>query len=173
MKKILLVVAILTMSQIQLFATAEHETKPYVGSAEFERLKSLAGTWKGTMTEMNGTNLETTVEYSVTSNGSVVVEKLFAGSPQEMISIYYDKNGKPSMTHYCGIGNQPQMNLISSSEKELKFDFSPASPVDAAKDAHMHSLTLSLNGNDKLVQTWEFFQAGSKSGQCTVTLARQ
>ena len=173
MKKVLfLVLSILVIANASLFATADYQMKPHVGSADFERLKALAGTWKGTTTEMNGVKSDATVEYSVTSNGNAVVEKLFPGTPQEMVSIYYDNNGKPSMTHYCGIGNRPQMNLASSNEQEMKFDFSSTSDIDAAKNAHMHSLTLAFDGKDKLVQHWTFFQNGAEAGSTVITLTR-
>ena len=119
-KVILLTLLVLPLCQ-PLFATADHNLKPYVGSSELERLKSLTGIWKGTSAEEDGTKHDANVEYSVTSNGSVVVEKLFSGTPHEMISVYHDVNGKLSMTHYCAIGNQPEMALTSSTEKEMDF----------------------------------------------------
>ncbi len=173
MKKILLLIlSILMIASTSLFATLEHDMKPYTGSAEFERLKALSGTWKGT-SEMEGVKHDAAVQYYVTSNGSAVVEKLFPGTPHEMISVYYDKNGKPSMTHYCGLGNQPQMDLVSSNAQEMKFDFSPSSSVDATKEAHMHSLTLKFDGNDKLIHDWKFFKDGSGSGDTIITLTRE
>ena len=83
---------------------ADHKMPPpYVGSKEQETLKKLAGTWEGTETMMGKTDAAG-AEYSVTSNGSVVVEKLFPETPNEMITVYYDETGKLAMTHYCAIG---------------------------------------------------------------------
>ena len=172
MKKLLLTLSLLLISNSYVFPSAEHDLKPYVGSAEFERLKALTGVWKGASFEDDGTKLDANVEYSVTSNGSVVVEKLFTGTPHEMISVYHDKNGKLSMTHYCAIGNQPEMDLVSSNEKEMKFDFSSSNSIDPSKENHMHSLTLGFDGNDKLVQNWKYFKAGAEAGGTTLTLTR-
>ena len=173
MKKVLFfALSMLIVANTYLFATSGYEIKPHVGSADFDRLKALAGTWKGTSIEMNGVKSDAAVEDSVTSNGSAVVEKLFSGTPHEMVTIYYDQKGKPSMTHYCAIGNRPQMNLASSSATEMKFDFSQTSAIDPAKEDHMHSLTLTFDGKDKLVQTWKFFKNGAEAGSTVIALAR-
>ena len=173
MRKILLyLLAVLTLNQFCLFASPKHEMPPaYVGSPEFERLKGLTGVWKGS-SEMDDEKHEATVEYYVTSNGSAVVEKLFPGTPHEMISVYHDKKGKLAMTHYCGFGNQPQLDLVSSNEKEMKFDFSNSNDIDPAKEDHMHSLTLTFDGKDKLVQNWGCMKGGADAGKTVIVLAR-
>ncbi len=174
MKKVLLLVlASLVLTNTYLFATTDYEMKPYTGSAEFERLKSLAGTWKGTTTEPDGKKWEGTVEYAVTSNGSAVTEKLFAGTPHEMVSVYHDTKGKLSMTHYCGLGNRPELSLVSSTDNEMQFVFSNPSEIDPAKEMHMHSLKLTFDGKDKLVQDWKLFKDGSDAGDTVISLSRQ
>ncbi len=174
MKKVLwFVLLFLVINHTYLFATSGYEMKSYVGSAEFERLKGLAGTWKGTSTEMNGEKWDGTVEYSVTSNGSAVVEKLFAGTPHEMVSVYYDNNGKAVMTHYCGLGNRPQLGLVSSNDHEMQFVFSNANEIDPAKEMHMHALKLTFDGKDKLVQDWKLFKDGAEAGDTIIALTRQ
>src|SRR3954467_2783963 len=72
--------------------------KNYKGSPEFERMKALAGTWKG-KTDMGQGPIEMTVEYRVISGGSAVEERIFAGTPKEMVTMYHDKNGKLALTH--------------------------------------------------------------------------
>ena len=156
-----------------VFASAEHEVKPYVGSLEFERLKSLAGVWQGKMAESDGKESDASVEYSVSSNGSIVVEKLFPGTPHEMVSIYRDKKSKVAFTHYCSLGNQPEMDLVSSSDTEMKFDFSTSNIIDPAKEDHMHSLTLNFDGNDKLIQNWKYYKEGAEAGGTVIELTRQ
>src|SRR5437868_1614896 len=80
--------------------------KPFKGSPEFDRMKSLAGTWKG-IVDMGQGPVDMTVEYRVVSGGSVVEERLFAGTPKEMVTMYHDRKGKLALTHYCMLGNQP------------------------------------------------------------------
>src|SRR6266576_2286636 len=66
--------------------------KPYKGSAEFERLKSLVGTWKG-KADMGQGPTEMTVEYRLVAGGSAIEERIFPGTPKEMVTMYNAKEG--------------------------------------------------------------------------------
>ena len=139
---------------------------PKPGSAEFEKMKTLAGTWKGTATEMDGKTEVTEIDYKVTSNGSVVVETLFPGTPKEMVSVYHDdENGKLSMTHYCALGNQPQLDLKRSEAEKIELELSPKSNLAGAQ--HMHAVNLSFEGG-MLTQSWTGVDASGKAGSPTV-----
>src|SRR6266850_6525111 len=94
--------------------------KNYKGSPEFERMKALVGTWKG-KADMGQGPMEMTVEYRIISGGSAIEERIFAGTPKEMVTMYHDKGGKLALTHYCMLRNQPAMRLKSSDKKTLKF----------------------------------------------------
>src|SRR3974390_2628003 len=73
--------------------------------AEFDKVKGLVGTWKGTAAHMEGDKaMEVTNTFELTSNGSAILEKVCAGSPHEMISMYCAEDGKLTMTHYCSVG---------------------------------------------------------------------
>src|SRR3989449_7075637 len=109
--------------------TAAQPDKPYQGSAEFERMKTLVGTWKG-KADMGQGPMEFTVEYRLISGGSAIEERIFAGTPKEMVTMYYDKNGKLALTHYCMLANQPGMLLKSSDSKTLQFDFDASCGLD-------------------------------------------
>ncbi len=115
---------------------------PIQGSAELQKLKSFAGEWSGKHKE-GDQEMDAVVTYEVTSNGSAVVEKLLSGTPHEMVTIYYDdKNGKLAMTHFCAIGNHPQMSLTSTKDNQFDFVFSERSDLDPATDDHMHAFSL-------------------------------
>ena len=60
---------------------------------------------------MDGKEVPVSVTYETSSNGSIVVETLFPGTPHEMVSVYYDENGKFGMTHYCAM-EQPASSDI-------------------------------------------------------------
>ncbi len=134
---------------------------PYVGSPELELLKGLAGGWV-----MAGAQ-ETTLaaEYRVAANGSVVVERSFPDTPQEMISVYYDRGGKLSMTHYCALANQPQMSLTSSGEGVLTFELVKGS-LESEEMPHMNAVSIAFDGGDEMSQTWSMFPG---AGQETKT----
>jgi len=152
-------------------AAEQHQMKPYQGTPEFEKIKTLVGTWKGTHV-MGQTENETTVEYTVTSNGSAVVEKLSPGTPHEMISVYHDRGNKLSMTHYCGLANQPELDLVSSDANQIKFDFAARSNIDAAKEWHMHALTLTFDDQNKMTHNWSQYKDGKPAEITTITLMR-
>jgi hypothetical protein len=171
MKKILFVsLTMLSLMVSVVFANADHMNMPaYEGSAEFQKIKALAGHWEGTSkTEEGAQGEKVTVDYAVTSNGSAVVEKLFPGTPQEMVSVYTDYKGKLSMMHYCMLGNQPKMDMVSSNEKEIYLNFSPDNKIDPLKEMHMHSLKIAWNEDGSITQEWMNYNEGKPAEKPTV-----
>ena len=78
----------------------------YKGSPEFERMKTLVGSWKG-KADMGQGPMEFAVEYRLVSGGSAIEERIFAGTPKEMVTMYYDDRGKLRLTHFCMLANRP------------------------------------------------------------------
>jgi len=89
--------------------------------------------------------VDLTLEYRLLAGGSVLEERCFAGTPNEMVTMYYDQDGKLAMKHYCVFGNRPGMLLKSSDSKTIAFDFDPTCGIDPAKESHMHALTITFN----------------------------
>jgi hypothetical protein len=110
---------------------------PYKGSAAFERMKSLVGKWSAESPEMGKMN----TEFRLIAGDSVIEEHFAKGTPMEMLSTYYDVNGKLTMTHYCMLRNQPRMKLAKSTENSLTFDLAPTPGLNPSKDKHMHGAT--------------------------------
>jgi hypothetical protein len=146
----------------------KHEATQYTGSKEFERIKSLAGTWTGSSSKGE----KISVRYEVTSGGSAVVETLFPGAPHEMVSVYDDEGGKLSMTHYCMLKSHPNMTLKSADENSINLDFAGDSVFDAAKEPHMHSLSISFKDKDNMIQEWTMYENGKEKEIATFTLSR-
>ena len=145
---------------------------PYVGSKEFEQMKKLAGTWEGS--EQMGENpTPASAVYEVTSNGSVVLERLFPGTSHEMVTTYYDQDGKLAMTHYCAVGNRPVMELKSATDNQINLSFSSESDIDANTEGHMHDLTIDFVNDKQIVQHWTMFEEGKKTSDTTITLSRK
>src|SRR5437868_7105013 len=108
MKK-LMFASVLFVLAAPAFAGDHEHMKPVASMPkEFDSLKTLAGTWEGTGM-MDGKEQAVTVVYEVTSGGSILVERLMPGTPGEMISVYHRDGKTLSMTHYCALGNQPEM----------------------------------------------------------------
>jgi len=141
----------------------EAPMKPYVGSVELEQIKKLEGHWEGTTTEMAPDPdhpMTVTVDYHVSSGGSIVQETLFAGTPHEMLTVYSDENGKLAATHYCMLHNQPHMTLRPAGAGEIALEVQGRSGRVDLKSPHMHALTLDLSIPGKLVQKWTSYEGG-------------
>jgi hypothetical protein len=145
--------------------------KPAPASPEFERLKTLVGTWRG-KTDMGQGPIEMTVQYRLLAAGSVLEERLFPGTPHEMVTMYYDKEGKLSLTHYCVLGNRPAMALKSSDANTLKFDFDSCCGIDPAKESHMHAMTIHFDDADTITTGCKAIMNGQESPEHATTLKR-
>jgi hypothetical protein len=150
----------------------EGKGAPYSGSRGYEHMKQLVGVWEGT-SNMGKEGEKIRVEYHLTAGGSAIVETLFPGTPEEMISVYYDDNkGRLSMTHYCMLQNRPSMKLQKGSADRLDFVFSKGSGIDPKKDAHMHALSISFVDKNHVVENWTLFEGGKEKEVTKLNLSR-
>ena len=140
-------------------------------SAEFERLKGLVGTWKGT-TDMGQGLVEMTVNYRLLAGGTVLEERVFEGTPNEMVTMYYEQNGKLALTHYCIMGNRPGMLLRSSNDKSLTFDFDATCGIDPSKESHMHGMTITFDEPDTITTSCKAVMGGKEMEPHPTTLKR-
>jgi hypothetical protein len=128
-------------------------------AAAFERLKTLVGAWQGSHTTADGPAMA--VEYGLTGNGTALVERLFAGTPHEMLSVYYMDGSELVLSHYCAMGNQPRMKLVAGGkEGELRFDFAGGSNVDPATSAHIHGGRFAIHASDRFDADWIVWSGG-------------
>jgi hypothetical protein len=143
------------MTASAAYAGSDHENPQPKISPELARMQTLKGEWEGTMTDCNTKEPKPVkARYGVTSAGAAVVETLFPGTEMEMVSVYYDRKGKLAMTHYCMIGNQPELDLVKSTDKELVLDFAKRSTINPKKEHHMHALTLEFVDTDHIQAHW-------------------
>ncbi|HMJ91401.1 MAG TPA: hypothetical protein VK530_16385 [Candidatus Acidoferrum sp.] len=145
--------------------------KPKAGSPEFERMKTMAGTWKGTV-DMGQGPVEMVSQYRLLAGGTVLEEKCFAGTPNEMTTMYYDKDGKLALTHYCVMGNRPGMLLKSSDAKTLTFEFDKTCGINPKKESHMHALTISFDDSDTVTASCKAFMDGKEMEQKPTIMKR-
>jgi hypothetical protein len=151
--------------------TSKDTAKPQSDSTEFERMKSLVGTWTG-KTDMGKGPEEITVKYRLLAGGSVLEERVFEGTPNEMVSMYYDQGGKLAMTHYCMFGNRPGMLLKSSDATTIKFDFDATCGINPKKESHMHALTIKFDDANTITTTCKGFMDGKEMPEHPTTLKR-
>jgi hypothetical protein len=170
MKKHLIIASILCLTAFGPALAAE-QAAAHKNSPELEKMKALAGTWTGTVDMGQGSH-EMTVEYHVLSGGSVVEERILKGTPHEMVTMYYDQQGKLALTHYCMLGNRPGMVMKSADAKTIHFDFDATCGVDGKTEMHMHSLAITFDGPDSITQDWKLFEDGKAKDDHPFTLKR-
>ena len=154
-----------------LGVTADEPVNPRQNSPEFERMKTLIGAWKG-KTDMGQGPIDITIQYRLLAGGSVLEERVFSGTPNEMITMYFDQGGKLALTHYCMFGNRPGMLLKSSDDKTLKFDFDATCGINPAKESHMHALTITFDDADTITTSCKAFIDGKEMAEHPATLKR-
>jgi hypothetical protein len=150
---------------------AENLPKPPPSSPEFERMKTLVGTWKGTV-DMGQGPIEMVSQYRLLAGGTVLEEKVFAGTPNEMTTMYFDKNGQLALTHYCVLGNRPGMLLKSADAKTLKFEFDKSCGINPKKESHMHSLTLRFDDAETLTANCKAIMDGKEMPEKPTVMKR-
>jgi hypothetical protein len=164
--------AILTLTlSTGLWCSAAEQAPQKPGSAEFERLKSLVGTWKG-KADMGQGPIEMTVQYRLLAGGTVLEERVFQGTPNEMVTMYYEQGGKLALTHYCIMGNRPGMLLKSSDQKSITFDFDSTCGIDPTKESHMHGMTITFDNPDTITTSCKAFMGGKEMESHATTLKR-
>lgn len=141
------------------------------GSPEFERMKTLVGTWNG-RTDMGQGPIDISLQFRLLAGGSVLEERCFAGTPNEMVTMYYDQNGRLAMTHYCMFGNRPAMLLKSSDAKSIKLDFDPTCGIDPGKESHMHAVTITFDDANTITTSCKAILDGKAAPEKPTTLKR-
>jgi len=158
---------------VLLLASAPEQKKPTAAQAQLEKLKALAGTWKGKGGEAGGQSFDAVITYKVTGGGSALVETIGPGTEHEMVSVYHLDGEKLLLTHYCAAGNQPTMRAVKSGAADvIAFDFLRGSNMKPA-DMHMHSVRIRIAGEDQLVSEWTSWQGGKAASTMRFELARQ
>ncbi len=154
---------VLGIVNVALFVVASAAFAPDKTKSEeaFERLASLKGEWKG---KING--VDTTLIYTLTANGSALMEECRPGEGPEMITMFTLDGDHLIATHYCSAKNQPQMatSTITDAQKPLAFSLVRVSGLKSADDWHNTGLTVIQEDNDHLTQEWSY-QFKGKTGK--------
>jgi hypothetical protein len=158
---------------VALSAFAHEHPTPSIPKDLETMKKSLVGTWEG-MSKMGEEKEQAiSVVYEVTSGGTAITERLFPGTPHEMISVYHKDGDTVSMTHFCAFGNAPQMKLKKFDGKVMAFEMTKALGVSSMKEPHMHAVTLTLTDPDTLKQEWVNYMDGKKADVTVLTFKRK
>jgi hypothetical protein len=151
---------------------AEEPGKTKIGSPEFERMKTLVGTWSG-KTDMGQGPVDIKITYRLIAAGTVLEERIAPGTPMEMLTMYYDKVGKLAATHYCVMGNRPEMALRTADAKSITLDFDASCcAIDPTKESHMHGMTILFDDADTITTKCKAIMDGKEAPDHSMTLKR-
>jgi hypothetical protein len=153
--------------------SSAHEMPTAKTAPDFDKVKKLEGHWEGT-SKMGG-DKETAVnaDYSITSNGSAILEKFATGTPHEMVSVYTSEGKNVTMTHYCAFGNHPKMKLKKADDNTLLFEMAGTDGISSAKEPHMHSLLVTFKSPTEMTEEWTSYENGKKKETSLFTFAKK
>ena len=124
-------------------------------AAIFEKFKALDGRWVQMQAENSVMEPGTPVVYETTAAGSAVVETVFPGSDHEMVTVYTLDRGRPKLTHYCAMQNQPTMWASPApSDDRISFEATSLGNSASMNEAHMHWAEFHFVSPDRLDATW-------------------
>lgn len=147
------------------------ESEKVKSSPAFEKLRSLAGTWKGK--DESGNPVKAT--YKIVSAGSVVMETLEMGKEDEtMITMYHPDGDVVMLTHYCSMGNQPRMKAadLSRDGKTLQFKYVDATNLASPDQNRMHDLKVTFKDPSHFSQEWVMLMEGKTEHHSTFEYER-
>lgn len=140
------------------------------GSEALKKVKALEGSWQG-LAETTGSFQDVRAEYKIISNGSAVMETLFAGTPEETVSIYYDGEKALYVTHYSSHGSRPVLKFNAEGEM-IRFEFIESAGIDPAKDFHLNSLEMTFVRPDAMIQERSYHRNGEPAYDTIIRLER-
>ncbi len=127
---------------------------------EFDKIKSLAGSWEGKGPDGGSVYLN----YKVVSGGTAVMESITEGPGNQMLTLYYLDGDHLMMTHYCSAGNQPRMRAEDSGGRTsvIKFTFVDATNLSGPDAGHMHAHSIFWRDADHITQQWTWREKGQE-----------
>jgi len=157
--RFLLSVVLLSLSTVA-FAQSAATAAPSEAQKSFDRLKTLAGTWEGTLKtdpptpEVDGKHALATLR--VTSMGNAIVHEMkIDGREDDPITMLYMDNDRLTLVHYCDAGNRPRMIARPSPDgKTVEFDFADVS--GSTQYGHMHHAMFTAVDANHHTEDWVF-----------------
>jgi hypothetical protein len=134
---------------------------PAPKNAQFDKVKSLVGTW--VKADDNGKPTDEVISViKSTAGGSAIEETVFPGTAMEMVSVYTVDGDDLYMTHYCILGNQPKLKADPKAPaNQLKWIFVGGGNLDVKKDKHMHGGTLTIVDKNHIEMNGEGWENGA------------
>lgn len=142
---------------------ADERAAPKAANPGFERLKSLAGTWR--MKDEKGHVMR--VEYELVAGGTALMESLEPAGEPLMVTIYHPDGVNVLMTHYCDVGNEPRMRAENpgADAKTIAFRYVDCANLATPTEGRMHDLDITFEDANHMTQVWTWKGADKTSSE--------
>lgn len=172
MKPIWFALTVILMS-FSAAALAQHEhasapapPEPSEAQKSFETLKTLAGSWEGTLTpvpavkDFSGAPVKVVIR--VTSRGNALMHEMtIAGLPDDPITMLYLDGERLMLTHYCDAGNRPRMAAKTGPDgKTVTFEVLDIS--GSTQRGHMADAVFTILDANHHIEEWTSYFPGGK-----------
>jgi hypothetical protein len=142
----------------------------------FDEIKSLAGTWDGTVTTFpaakgyQGKHLQ--VQLRVTSSGNALLHEMsMPGAPDDPITMLYVNGNRLFLTHYCDAGNRPRMIAQASPDgKTITFELVDVS--GSKRYGYMERAVFTAIDARHHTEDWTFLEPGNRPTRAHFDLYR-
>lgn len=154
-------------------ALAQHEHAPVPTPAApseaqgaYEALKTLAGSWEGTLTpippvkDFSGARVKVVIR--VTSKGNALMHEMtIAGLPDDPITMIYLDGDRLMLTHYCDVGNRPRMVAKTGPDgKTVTFEVLDIS--GSAQPRHMGDAVFTILDANRHLEQWTSYYSDGR-----------
>jgi hypothetical protein len=138
-------------------------------NSDWDRLKSLVGSWQGT-----AEGRPVSVTYALVSNATALMETLDGGHDATMITMYAPDGPTILATHYCAAGNQPRMRAKTSADAaSLEFEFLDVTNLAGSSGEVMRRLVITFVDAEHFRQQWTSRAADGKEHSSVFEYARR
>jgi hypothetical protein len=174
---------LLAVAQSEMHKAADKAVMPSEAEKSFTILKSVAGTWQGSVTtepkmpDADGVAIEITMR--VTSRGNALVHEMQAAGTaldftryDHPVTMLYVDGDRLLLTHYCDAGNRPRMVARASSDgKKVEFDFLDLSGGN--ENGHMYHAVFTVIDANHHLEDWTYMMPGDKPVHAHFDLQRE
>ena len=163
-------------------AALAQSAAPTNAQKTFDQLKTLAGTWQGSVKadppdpDMDFKPVQVTLR--VTSRGAAIVHEMQeGGTPLDStkydhpVTMFYLDGDHLTLVHYCDAGNRPRM-VAQTSPDGKKVEFAFADLSGSNQYGHMYHAVFSSIDPNHHTEDWIYMMPGDKSIHAHMDLQR-
>ncbi len=148
--------AIFLLGSVTLLSAGDTASK-VTGEEAFEKMKTLVGSWEGTV----ASGIQS-ADFQLIANSSVIMSRLSGGMPHDMHTMFHLDGSDLMATHYCAMRNQPRFVLVSAGDaNKLVFEFKDGTNIKPG-EVHMNRVVFIIDGANHHVEEWTYVANGEE-----------